>query len=283
MIIKEDAMRKLVLSILLLICIPVSLCAVEYPYPYYPLPEYSRAATFGTLAILQNPAALMENPDLEMMFMHSFNNDTFTGDNTIMLARNGMGFAYQNYRLSISPSISAYTLGFAQGISRGFYLGTSYTFFKTEDGNPYHNDHFWNMGIIYRNAKNYSLSFVAENLRRMEFGGNDTEIKYILSMGIRPLPHNLTISADWSWNESEAMSKGFLKGFVHARFKRGWGVFGSVDEDGGLDSALISVSALIRPVPAIVTIRTASIWPGCSIPATVIVPRAGCCPQKKKF
>ena len=233
MIIKEDAMRKSFIAIMLiLICIPVLSYAVDYPYPYYPLPEYSRAATFGTLALLQNPAALMENDDLEMMFMHSFNNDTFTGDNTMMMSRNGVGFAYQNYRLSVSPSISAYTLGISQRVARGFYLGTTYTFFKTEDGNPYHNDHFWNVGLIYRNVKNYSLGFVAENLRRMEFGGNDTEIKFTLSMGIRPLPKNLTISADWSWNESEAMSKGFLKGFVHARFKKGWGVFGSIDEDG---------------------------------------------------
>ena len=229
---KEDAVRNFLITLIIVISLTVIINAVDYPYPYYPLPEYSPAATFGTLAILQNPAALMENPDLEVMYMHSFNKETFSGDNSILLSRNGVGFAYQNYRLSASPSISAYTLAFARRFARSFYIGTSYTFFKTEDGNPYHNDHFWNVGIMYRNLKNNSLSLVVENIRRMEFGGDATEVKYTFSVGMRPLQNKLTIAADWSWNESQAMSEGFLKGYVHARFKRGWGMYGSIDEDG---------------------------------------------------
>ncbi|MBD3380645.1 MAG: signal peptide peptidase SppA [candidate division Zixibacteria bacterium] len=228
-------MRTLIISIFLVsifLLSVVELEAVRYPYPYFPQPEHSVSAVFGPLSILTNPAALALNQDIEMMFLHSFNKEKFGGDNSIMFSRSGFGFAWQQYRLNISPTINSYSLAFGSHISNGFYYGLSYRFMKTDDGNAYHNDHFWDIGAVYQPNRRLSLGFTANNLRRMEFGGNETEIEYVLSGGYRPFPDRVTLSADWQWSEGEAFGDGYFRGYLSARIKRGWGVFASVDQDG---------------------------------------------------
>jgi protease-4 len=217
--------------LIIFLILPTMLGAVKYPYPYYPLPEYSAAATFGTLSTLINPAALRVNSEIEMMYMHSFNSETFGGDNALLLSRGGLGFAYQNYRLSVDEAISAYTLAFSSRVSPGFYFGSSYTFMKSEDGNPYHNDHFWDMGLLARFSRATSFALVINNLRRMEFAGDDTEIEYKISLGIRPLQERLTVSADWNWAESEALADGHFKGYAALKVREGLGIYGAVDDD----------------------------------------------------
>ncbi len=225
-------------TLLLLLLLFATSGAVEYPYPYFPLPAYSTSTTFGVLGSLQNPATLRAYADIELMYMHSFNEDKFGGDNGVFFSRNGLGFAYQNYRLAVDPAINAYTIAFGVPLSRGFYLGTAYKFMKTDNGNPYHNDHFWNMGLVYRMSPKMTFGFMAKNLKRMEFGGNDTEIEYILSAGIRPLKNLLTLSADWEWNESESLGDGFFKGYAQLQVKEGFGIFGAIDEDGAFGLGL---------------------------------------------
>lgn len=228
-------MRALVISISLisiLIFSAVDLEAVRYPYPYFPQPEHSASAVFGPLSILTNPAALALHQDIELMLMHSFNTEKFGGDNSIMFSRSGFGFAWQQYRLNISPTVNAYSLAFGSHISNGFYYGLSYRFMKTDDGNAYHNDHFWDLGAVYQPNRRLSLGFTANNLRRMEFGGNKTEIEYTLSAGYRPFLERVTLSADWQWSEGEAFDDGYFRGYLSTRIKRGWGVFASVDQEG---------------------------------------------------
>jgi len=142
--------KKIILVIIIFLLLQSSLFAIRYPYPYYPLPEYSSAQSYGVLSVLNNPAALGLYPDIEIMLAHSFDEDNFTGDNTIMFSRQGFGFAWQNYRLSTSDAVNSYTLALGSRLSRGFYLGASYTLMKSKDTNPHHNDHFWNLGILYR-------------------------------------------------------------------------------------------------------------------------------------
>jgi protease-4 len=211
---------------------PALLMGVEYPYPYYPLPEYSAASTFGGLSIFQNPAALAVNPDVELMYIHSFNSHTFAGDNTFLLSRSGIGFGYQNYRLSVDDAISAYSLAFSSRVARGFYAGAVYAFMKTDDGNPYHNDHFWNVGVLWRYRPEASFALIAKNLMRMEFGGNATEIEYVFSVGLRPIQDRLTVSANWDWNESQSFSDGTFRIFVNVKAREGMGILGSIDKDG---------------------------------------------------
>ncbi|HDS01651.1 MAG TPA: signal peptide peptidase SppA [candidate division Zixibacteria bacterium] len=225
-------MKKAIAVLIILWLLPACLASERYPYPYYPLPEYSGAVTFGTLSIFQNPAALGINPDMELMYLHSFNSDRFSGDNSILFSRNGLGLAYQNYRLSVDDAMNAFTIGFSGHISQGIYAGATYKFIKAEDGNPYHNDHFWNLGLLWRYSREISLGFVAENLKGMEFAGEETDIEYKLSAGFRPLQELLTLSADWSWSGGEAFSDGVFRGFFNLKIKEGIGILGSVDEDG---------------------------------------------------
>jgi protease-4 len=224
--------KKVIVVFIILWLLPASLASERYPYPYYPLPEYSAAVTFGTLSLFQNPAALSVNPDMELMYLHSFNSDKFTGDNTILFARNGLGLAYQNYRLSVDNAINAFTIGYSSHISQGLYAGITYKFMKTDDGNPYHNDHFWNLGLLWRYSREISLGFLAENLRQMEFAGEETDVEYKLSAGFRPLQELLTLSADWSWSGGQSFSDGIFRGFINLKINDGIGILGSVDEDG---------------------------------------------------
>lgn len=205
---------------------------VKYPYPYYPLPEYSAASTFGGLSIIQNPAALAVNPDVELMYIHSFNSHKFGGDNTFLLTRSGLGFGYQNYHLSVDDAISAYSLAFSSRLGRGFYGGAVYKFMKADDGDPYHNDHFWNAGLLWRYRPEASFAFLIKNLARMEFDGNDTEIEYTLSAGFRPIQNRLTISGDWDWDEGQSFGDGYFRGYVNFKVREGMGILASVDQDG---------------------------------------------------
>ncbi|MBD3218947.1 MAG: hypothetical protein GF310_11785 [candidate division Zixibacteria bacterium] len=225
-------MKKALTIFIIILILPAYLISERYPYPYYPLPEYSGASTFGTLSIFQNPAALSVNPSMELMYLHSFNSDTFAGDNSILFSRKGLGLAYQNYKLSVDDAINAYTIALSGHITRGFYAGATYTFMKTDDGNPYHNDHFLDLGFLWRYRRDLSFGFVIENLKRMEFGGGDTEIEYKFSVGFRPLKERLTVSADWLWAENEAFSDGEFRGFLNLKIKEGIGILGSVDEHG---------------------------------------------------
>ncbi len=202
---------------------------VRYPSVEYPVPPQSVANASGADGFFFNPASLKSDNELDITYYHSFNDSTFNGDNGLATARLGAGFSYFKLRLDGKPGINSWSLGLASKFGKRIFVGTSYTFYKT-DREGYHNDHFWKVGLIYRPNRRLSIAAVADNINRMEFDGKRTRRDYTIGAGIRPAHERITLSADYRFFADESFSDGTFTGYGSVVLKDGLVLKGYVDE-----------------------------------------------------
>jgi protease-4 len=231
---------RIALSVLAALCLTAAAthaASWHYPAPRLPIFARSTASVNGVDCVWTNPAALKANPELELGMYHSFNDSTLNGDYGIGLSKSGLGVGYQSIRLDGRPAINSWTIGLSSHHNNMLYIGSSYTFFKS-NREGFHNHHFWKAGMAYRPRRQLSISVLTGNINRMRFDGRRTAVEYTLGGAIRPSGERLTLSGDFVFYGGERFMDGILTGFADVQLRNGIDLHGHVDETGAFGVGL---------------------------------------------
>jgi len=221
----------LMLGIIALLWMDSSAERIRYPALDFPHARRSVAAVWGAEKVSLNPATIRSTSAMQMGLYHSFNDSTFNGDKGLIFAKNGIGIAYYDIRLENTESTNSWTVAYGTRRMKKFFLGASYTFYKT-DRDDYSNDHIWKLGLLYWPSKNMSIGAVVDNLNRMEFAGQSTKAEYTVGAAIRPSGKRITIAGDYNFYEKERIGDGLFTASVDLRLKDGFWLSGHVDDEG---------------------------------------------------
>ncbi len=213
------------------------------------------ALTDDALATWLNPPALGTGKATGIVYMHSYTDSTFSGDDALGLAYKNIAFGMEFMRLR-EPRISLegqrsrkYTLSIGDRLGRNIYLGGSYAWL-TSDIPDLDRGSTWSLGLLWRPHRMVSVGLLGRDLNSPTYYGSKFRPIVEASLGYRPLDERLTLSADVFLRNKgldirtadgdliETQPGSFVRFGIEARPWPGINLLGTFDQDGNWSLAL---------------------------------------------
>ncbi len=225
-------MRRFVFGLLLLFASTSATVAQRIPIPdgvFY----YQPASTvFGGEAAWVNPAGLARYHTAGYQLMGEMNDYRDGLSWGALLHRERLAVAYRQVDNVGLPDFKEW-LG-AGALSMGqLSVGGSYRYF-TDGPSPYHNRHYWNVGLMLTGTGRFSMGAVFSNLNRGKIMSTRTETEMRYSLGYRPSGQRVTIAADMLMSTGQSIGDADFVYHVEAMPWTGFYVNAFADHDGTL-------------------------------------------------
>ena len=213
------------------------------------------ALTDDALATWLNPPALGTGKASGIVYMHSYNDSTISGDDALGFAYKNVAFGMEFMKLR-EPDISLdrqrankYTLSLGARLGKNFYAGGSYAWLNS-DICDLDRGSTWSLGLLWRPHRMVSVGLLGRDLNSPTYYG--TEFKPIVeaSLGYRPFDERLTLFTNVFLRDSkldirnaggdiiETQPTSFFNFGIEARPWPGINILGTYDEDGNWSLAL---------------------------------------------
>jgi protease-4 len=205
--------------------------ANESPTLGFRAPFYSVAFSDDASALMFNPAGLGWKRGSQFLYLHSYSDSTFKGDNGIFFSFGNAAFAAEWLGYEKDIRYRKYTLALGFEIMPRLYFGSSYSWFgsKIEE---YDDLSSWRVGLLARPCPYFSLGAVARDLNQPTFFGEKIEVGYDLGIAIRPFTDRVTFFADASMEDKEKFEDGEFRYGAQVEILDGLILSGDVDNDG---------------------------------------------------
>lgn len=157
------------------------------------LPSNSAAVTDDAISTLSNPAWLAARSGAELFLISSYTDaTTFATDDEmgIIIKLGKIGFAGE-FVNNGRDFYNKYTLSSGTKLSEGFYLGSSFNWYRVEDW-----EGGWNIGLGIRPLPFISAGAVAWDINRPVRNNVKLNPSYDLALALRPIGHRFTLSGD---------------------------------------------------------------------------------------
>jgi protease-4 len=236
---------------------------IQNPSPIYSYFEGMRgyysistpALTDDALAVWLNPPALGTGKATGIVYMHSYNDSTFSGDDALGFAYGNVAFGMEFMKLR-EPEISLdrqrankYTFSLGGRVGKNVYLGGSYAWLNS-DICDLDRGSTWSLGLLWRPHRMVSVGLLGRDLNSPTYYGNKFKPIIEASLGYRPFDERLTLftnvflrdqkldirSVDGDLIETQPTS--FFNFGVEARPLPGINLLGTYDQDGNWSLAL---------------------------------------------
>jgi protease-4 len=216
-----------------------SVFCYQSPTENFVLPYNSAATSDDISAIKYNPAGLGLARGFQSSFFHTYSDSSFDGDNAWLLSAGHLGFSVEWLGNVTSINYRKYTLANGGKFARGFYWGSSYSWFgsRYED---YDKLSSWKLGLLLRPFEFVSLGIVAKDLNRPRFQGEKTDISFDCGLAVRlsgvksvgPIGDRFTLSVDGSMGQKEKLKDAVMRYRAEFELLDGFIISGDVDNDG---------------------------------------------------
>ncbi len=193
------------------------------------LPSASPAVSDDALATYFNPASLGFRKSFNLHYLRTYDGPS-SRDDALFLAGWGSTFSMEFAKAEGIP-FNRYTLGDGFRLSDHFFLGSSYSWYTSDDPD-YDELSLWQIGGLYR-RKYLSVGGVARNVNRPGFRGDPIPRQYDLGIAIRPATNRFTLSMDV--RKQEKLPGWDLSWALEVRPVRGLFVRGSIHENKSFD------------------------------------------------
>jgi protease-4 len=223
--------RKVIILILLAVCFAPPVWSYQSPTESFILPFNSAATSDDISALGFNPAGLGISRGFQTSFFHTFSDSSFKGDNAWLISTGGLGFSVEWLGNVADRTYRKYTLAGGGKFSRGFFWGTSYSWFGSRH-EDYDKLSSWKIGLMTRPFEFLSVGAVAMDLNRPRFEGEKTQISFDYGIAVRPAGDRLTLSADASLGEKERIKKAVYRFRAEVEPLDGLILTGDIDDKG---------------------------------------------------
>jgi protease-4 len=213
---------------------PAAYC-YESPTESSVLPYASAATADDFSAIKFNPAGLGVGRGFQTVFLHTFSDSSFEGDNAWLICPGSLGFSIEWLGNVSRRTYRKLTLAHGAELGHGIFWGASYSWFDSRYNDL---DHLssWNLGLLARPFEFFSLGFLARDINRPLFQGERTQASFDLGLAARPLggfyQDRLTLSVDVYMSQKERLKGAGTRFGVQAEPLDGFQVFGDMDDHG---------------------------------------------------
>ncbi len=154
------------------------------------LPSTSISVTDNVFSTLSNPAWLGYRKDLELLLAFPYTDSTSSENLGIFVKLGPVGFSGEFVNDGAVP-YNKYTIAHGKELGAGFYLGSSYTWYRVVDWQG-----SFNLGLGYRPLPFISAGATIYDLNQPDHTGVELDPSYGLSLALRPINERLTISGD---------------------------------------------------------------------------------------
>jgi len=223
--------RRVSILILLAVFSVTPVWGYQSPTESFVLPYNSAATSDDISAIKFNPAGLGMVRGFQTSFFHTFSDSSFEGDNAWFLSTGGLGFSVEWLGNIGDRAYRKYTLSGGGKFSRGFFWGTSYSWFGSRH-EDYDKLSSWKIGLLARPFEFLSVGAVAKDLNRTRFEGEKTRISFDYGVAVRPVGDRLTLSADASLGEKEKIKNAAYRFRAEVEPLDGFILSGDIDDKG---------------------------------------------------
>jgi protease-4 len=229
-------MRKFILAaaIISIGCASVS-HGYQSPTESSVLPYASAATADDFSAVKFNPAGLGVGRGFQTVFLHTFSDSSFDGDNAWLICPGSLGFSLEWLGNVGQRTYRKMTLAHGSELGPGIFWGTGYSWFDSRYSDL---DHLssWKLGLLARPFDFFSLGFVAQDINRPMFHGERTPASFDLGLAARPLggfyQDRVTLSVDFYMNQKERLKDAGTRFGVQVEPLDGFQVFGDADNHG---------------------------------------------------
>ena len=213
------------------------------------------ALTDDALATWLNPPALGTKKASGIVYMHSYNDSTISGDDALGFAYKNVAFGMEFMKLR-EPEISLdrqrankYTLSVGGRLGKNVYLGGSYAWLNS-DICDLDRGSTWSLGLLWRPHRMVSVGLLGRDLNSPTYHGNEFKPLFEASLGYRPIDKRLTLFTNVLLRDSkleirtaggdlvETQPTSFFNFGVEARPWPGINLLGTYDQDGNWSIAL---------------------------------------------
>jgi protease-4 len=213
------------------------------------------AITDDALAVWLNPPALGTGKASGLVYMHSYNDSTISGDDALGFALKNIAFGMEFMKLR-EPQISLdrqrtnkYTLALGARLGRNVYLGGSYAWLNS-DICDLDRGSTWSLGVLWRPHRMVSVGVLGRDLNSPTYYGNEFKPIIEASLGYRPFDERLTLFTNVLLRDQkmeirsvdgdllETQPKSFFNFGLEARPWPGINLLATYDENGSWSLAL---------------------------------------------
>jgi protease-4 len=154
-----------------------------------------------------NPAGLATKRGLQAFYIHSYYSDsTFKGDDALLLALGRLAFQVEWMGYGQPVDWQRYSLAYGAKICPYFYLGTTYSWFGSEN-RDYDKLNLWDFGFMSRPCRFFSIGGRVSNFNRPYLFGQRIDRTWDLAIALRPFGERYTFALDGRWQEPEGFEK----------------------------------------------------------------------------
>jgi hypothetical protein len=148
----------------------------------------------------------------------------------VTVAGDGIGISYRYLDDFLGANYAEYIFAVGAGLGRSFYWGVSYRYLK-KGPDDYNKRHFWNIGLIYKNNPQYSMSAVFSNLNRGKIDGEKSDIKQVYSFSYHSSGGMWVFSTEMILLSGQSLSDAKYRYGVDVFFSNRLRLFVSLDDD----------------------------------------------------
>jgi protease-4 len=203
----------------------------EAPTIGFRAPFYSVAFSDDASALMFNPAGLGWKRGTQFLYLHSYSDSTFKGNNGFFLSGGNAAFAAEWLGYEKDIKYRKYSLAFGFEIMPRLYFGSSYSWFGSKI-KEYDDLSSWRVGLLARPCAYFSLGAVAKDLNRPTFLGEKIEVGYDLGIAVRPLTDRVTFFLDGSLKDKQKLEQGGFRYGAQVEITDGLILSGDMDNDG---------------------------------------------------
>lgn len=205
--------------------------ADESPTSGFRVPFYSVAFSDDASAMMFNPAGLGWKGGGQFLYLHSYSDSTFQGNNAFFISGTNMGFSAEWLGYEKDVRYRKYSLALGFEIVPRLYFGTGYSWFGSKM-DQYDDLSSWKVGLLARPCPYFSLGLVARDLNRPKFLDEKIDVGFDLGVAVRPLSDRITLFMDASMKDKEKLKDSDFRYGAQVELVDGLILSGDVDNHG---------------------------------------------------
>ncbi len=223
--------RSFLFILALFVLGPGLVLGTESPTTGFRDPFYSVAYSDDASALMFNPAGLGWGRGGQFLFLHSYSDSSFKGENAFFLAGTNIGFSAEWLGYDRDLRYRKYTLASGFEIMPRLYFGSSYSWFGSKI-KEYDDLSSWRVGLLARPSPFFSLGAVARDLNRPKFLDEKIDVEYDLGLAVRPLSDRVTLFIDASMRDKEKLEDAQFRYGAQVEVVDGLILSGDIDNHG---------------------------------------------------